>query len=109
MKYKHPQAVETGTNVCTTVEQFIKFSENDAISWKSNKHDGVRSKIRCLQPFSDVLQVSLLAEALQFYSLHVTILNFLENRRKALIPKQIGKTAIVYFPLHFEVQNSGGS
>lgn len=41
-EYKTAPNVKNETKVCTAVERFIKSSETDPISWKSNKNDGVK-------------------------------------------------------------------
>lgn len=68
-------------------------------------NDGIVSSFMCLQLFSDKLQTSSSAGALQFFFLLIALLSFSENCRRALIA--FGKTVVAYLLVSFNSNSLG--
>lgn len=66
---------------------------------------GGQSVIGCLQLLSDKSQIFLSANAAQFYSLHATLLNVLENGRRRHILS--GIAFVAYLPVTLERDDQG--
>lgn len=73
----HPINALVGTEACRKVERTMKTSRDTTVSWKRLSVGGEQSVMGCLQLFSDCSQISRKARAVQFYSLHEKLMNFL--------------------------------
>lgn len=100
--YCHPLNSFIGKYACPAAERAIKQDCDSSVSWKTYAEDGVQSAIGCLQIFSDKSQTSLKAGSLVFYPLHVTLLNFTEEWRRAHITS--GRTITSYLPVTFSAE-----
>lgn len=75
----HRINVDTGVKACAATGSRTKSLTDISISWKINDEDGVKFAVVCLQVFSNKSPALILAEAMQFYPLHVTFQNFTET------------------------------
>lgn len=101
-EYSNAPNSETGSKACSAVETFIQCSNYTSLLWKTFDSDRIMYFVGCQQIFSDKTQVSLSAESLQFYVLHVSFLNFSKERRRKLVSNG---NFVAYFPFKFETRN----
>lgn len=104
--YTHRLSSDIGNNAVPVVERAIKDYKDRSVSWKPEERDNTDSSIGCLQHFSNTSHVSMSADSLMFYPLHITLLNFSEETRKRHISS--AATVCANFPLNFECAESNG-
>lgn len=89
----------TGTDAYNAAEREIKCCTNHTVSGKVTETCRPLSTTGCVQLSSDKSQTALSTGALQFYQLHMTLLNFKTNVRQNMIAWE--KTIMAYLSVSF--------
>lgn len=97
-KISHHLTVEIGIHSSTAVDHEIKKCEDAGVYWKCEKDGEIMFTSDCLQLLSNKSIIILFAEALQFYHLHATLLNFSDAFCQQLIESE--KTSITSHLCH---------
>lgn len=99
----HPLNSRLGNEAFPCAEAYIKSHSNIDVIWMDSATDNEQSFIAGLQLFSDKSQTSLSSGSVQFYPLHVTLLNFTEEYRRRHIMN--GDTIVAYLPVRYDIKN----
>lgn len=99
----HPMNSNIGVFGGRAVKEQIELSQKRDVFWRTISLHGEQSGVGAIQVYSDKSQTTLGAHALFFYPLHVTLLNFTEEWRRANISS--GRTIVAYLPVHNEPLN----
>lgn len=70
----HPMNAHVGESMYKG-EDVTERSPDASVSWRDLRIDGEQSMVEALQRYKDKLQISITADALEFCSFHITILN----------------------------------
>ena len=95
--FSHPLNAAIGLSAIPLVEKAVKSSSDPEVLWETAKCDGTQSMVGCLQVYSDKSVTSLTSHSFVFYPLHLTLINFSEERRRSLIGN--GSTVVAYLPV----------
>ena len=98
-EYCHPMIAKLGTECVPAVQKHIMESISKEDTWRTKEKCGEQSFVGMVQLYSDKTCTSLKASALQFYPLHITLLNFSEDHRRKCISN--GETNIAFLPVSF--------
>lgn len=97
----HPMSAEIGVSVCKAVENHIERLSRLESFRKTEEEDKIQSVVWCVQIFSDKFQTFLKAGKIAFYLLHITLLNFTDQKRRHQILS--GETVVAYLPVSFHM------
>lgn len=96
----HATNAEIGKFACAAGRRAVMNSKNRNVFWTEQKFGEVQSIVGCVRVFSDKSQISPAARCMKFYSLHIILLNFIEELKRHCI---LSETSIVeYLPIFFE-------
>lgn len=88
-----------GKEMCPAVENEIKGNSDPSVFWNCLKTDGIESIVGAIQVFSDKSQMTLSSDSVQFYTLHLTLLNLRNETHTRHINS--GSSVISYLPCSF--------
>lgn len=95
----HPMSAQIRVNICSAVEHFAKTTLNPSIIWKEAITNKVQSAVYPILPYSDRTQTTMSAESDSWYSIHVTLLNFMERTRRTNLSS--GSHIAAHLPVNY--------